>query len=144
MLKHEKIDSLVEKTPSRWSWDQLGASSNRFLPLAVVLIMFIVFSIFANNFFTVRGVLNLLVQTSTFTILGIGAMMVLVVGGIDFSLGAVIALAGTAVFVFAATGMPIWMAMTAACIVCGVVGFVNGFLVARVHLPSFSSPSRLQ
>jgi ribose transport system permease protein len=119
------------------NWKPLGFSPNRLLPLVGLVIMFAIFSIFANNFFTVRSVLNLLVQTSTFTILGIGATLVLVVGCIDFSLGAVIALSGTAVYVFAAAGIPIWMAMIAASILGGVVGFVNGFLVARIRLPSF-------
>jgi ribose transport system permease protein len=136
MIKNRKLDSLAEKSAPRL-WGSLGLSPNRFLPLAVFVIMFAIFSIFANNFFTVRSVLNLLVQTSTFTILGIGAALVLVVGGIDFSVGAVIALGGTAVFVFAATGIPIWIAMIVASILGGVIGFANGFLVARVRLPSF-------
>ncbi len=63
--------------------------------------------------------------------------MVLVVGCIDFSLGAVIALSGGAVYVLASAGIPIWIAMIAAPILGGVVGLVNGFLVARVRLPSF-------
>jgi ribose transport system permease protein len=132
-----KPDSLAEKSAPRLNWSSLGLSPNIFLPLAVFVIMFAIFSIFANNFFTVRSVLNLLVQTSTFTILGIGATLVLVVGCIDFSLGAVIAFSGTAVFVFAAMGIPIWIAMIAASILGGVIGLVNGFLVARVRLPSF-------
>ena len=33
--------------------------------------------------------------------------------------------------------MPIWLAMIAACMVCGLVGLANGFLVAKVRLPSF-------
>ncbi len=137
MLQHKKLDSLAEETPSQWSWNRLGASSNRLLPLIVFLIMFMTFSIFANNFFTVRGVLNLLVQTSTFTILGIGALMVLVVGCIDFSLGAVVAVAGTAMIMFAAMGIPIWLSLIAASLASGLIGLVNGFLVAKVHLPSF-------
>jgi ribose transport system permease protein len=133
----KKLDSLAEKTAPRLNWSPLGLSPNRLLPLAVFVMMFAIFSIFANNFFTVRSVLNLLVQTSTFAILGIGAALVLVVGGIDFSLGAVIAFSGTAVLMFARTGMPIWAAMTMACMVCGVVGLANGFLVAKLRLPSF-------
>jgi ribose transport system permease protein len=132
-----KPDSLAKKSAPRLNWSSLGLSPNIFLPLAVFVIMFAIFSIFANNFFTVRSVLNLLVQTSTFTILGIGATLVLVVGCIDFSLGAVIALSGTAVYVFAAAGIPIWISMLAASILGGVVGLVNGFVVARVRLPSF-------
>jgi ribose transport system permease protein len=107
------------------------------MPFAVFVTMFTIFSIFANNFFTVRGVLNLLVQTSTFTILSIGACLVLVVGCIDFSLGAVIAFSGTAVVVFAAMGIPIWISMLAATILSGIIGLANGLLVARLHLPAF-------
>jgi ribose transport system permease protein len=136
-MKNEKLDALAEQTVPRLYWSPPGLSSKRLFPLAVLVIMFAIFSIFANNFFTVRGVLTLLIQTSTFTILGIGATLVLVVGCIDFSLGAVIALSGTAVFVFAAMGIPIWIAMIAASILGGVVGLANGFLVARVRLPSF-------
>jgi ribose transport system permease protein len=136
-MKNGKLDLLAAQSAPRLNWLSLGLSPNRFLPLAVFVIMFAIFSIFANNFFTVRSVLNLLVQTSTFAILGIGAALVLVVGCIDFSLGAVIAFSGTAVLMFARTGMPIWVAMTMACMVCGVVGLANGFLVARVRLSSF-------
>jgi ribose transport system permease protein len=137
MIKNENLDSLAEKTASRLNWSVPGLSSNILLPLVVFVIMFSIFSIFANNFFTIRSVLNLLVQTSIFTILGIGSFLVLVVGCIDFSLGAVIAFSGTAVVVFAAMGIPIWISMIAATILGGVIGFANGFLVAKVRLPSF-------
>ncbi len=133
----KKFDSLAEKTVPQLSQIPLGLSPNRLLPLAVFMIMFVIFSIFANNFFTVRGMLNLLVQMSTFAILGIGATLVLIVGGIDFSVGAVIAVSGTAVVVFAAMGIPIWIAMIAASLLGGLIGLANGFLIARVRLPSF-------
>ena len=137
MIKNEKLDSLAEKVARRLNWSQLRLSSNRLLPLAVFVIIFALFSIFANNFFTIRGVLNLLVQTSTFTILSIGSALVLIVGGVDFSLGAVIALSGTAVVAFAVMGIPIWISMILAVSLGGMVGFVNGFLVAKMRLPSF-------
>jgi ribose transport system permease protein len=136
-MGNEKPGSLAENLTLRSNRSALGLSLNRLLTLAIFVIMFTIFSIFANNFFTVRGVLNLLVQTSTFTILGIGATFVLVVGCVDFSLGSVIALSGTAVYVFAALGIPIWIAAIAASLLGGVVGLANGFLVARVRLPSF-------
>jgi ribose transport system permease protein len=137
MLNTKKPDSRIEKITAQLRLSPLGLSSNSFLPLVVFVIAFLFFSIFANNFFTVRSVLNLLVQTSTFTILGIGSTLVLVVGCIDFSLGAVIALSGTAVVVFAGMGLPIWLGIVAAIILGGVVGLANGFLVAKVRLPSF-------
>lgn len=136
-MENENNTSLAEKSVQRIDRSLFGFSLNRLLTFAVFLIMFAFFSIFANNFFTVRGVLNLLVQTSTFTILGISATLVLVVGCVDFSLGSVIALSGTAVFVFTALGLPLWISMITASLLGGVVGLGNGFLVARVRLPSF-------
>jgi ribose transport system permease protein len=115
----------------------LKLSQNRFSSFSVFVVFFAIFSIFAHNFFTVRSVLNLLVQTSTFTILSIGATLVLIVGGIDFSLGAVVAFSGTAAVVFAGLGMPIWLSMIAAVSLGGMLGFTNGLLVARMRLPSF-------
>ncbi len=137
MIKDQKLDSLPVKAASRLNWRQFVFSPNGFLPFAVLVFLFVAFSFIANNFFTVRSVLNLLVQTSTFTILAIGETLVLVVGCIDFSVGAVIAFGATAVLMFIRMGMPIWAAIIAACLVCGIVGLINGILVAKLRLPSF-------
>lgn len=128
---------LVERHTQRLDRRSPGQSLKGLLTLGVFVVMFVIFSIFANNFFTVRSVLNLLVQTSTFTILSIGSALVLIVGGVDFSLGAVVAFSGTAVVAFALTGIPIWISMVLAVSLGGIIGSVNGFLVARRHLPSF-------
>jgi ribose transport system permease protein len=137
MMENEKPGSLTEGPVQLLNRSLLGLSLNRLLTLGVFAAMFAIFSIFANNFFTARSVLNLLVQASPFALLGIGETLVLVVGCIDFSVGAVIALSGTAVLMFARMGMPISLAMIAACMVCGIVGLANGILVARLRLPSF-------
>ena len=137
MIKNEGPDLLAEKATPRLNRSQFRLPPNGLFPLVVFVILFGFFSIFSNNFFTVRSVLNLLVQTSTFRVLAIGEALVLVVGCVDFSVGAVIALSGTAMLIFARMGMPIWLAMIAACMVCGTVGLANGFLVAKVRLPSF-------
>jgi len=129
MLFELRVQRLERRSPIQ--------SLKGFLALGVFVVIFAIFSIFANNFFTVRGVLNLLVQTSTFTILSIGSLLVLIVGGVDFSLGAVVAFSGTAVVAFAVSGIPIWISMVLAVCMGGIIGLVNGFLVARLRLPSF-------
>ena len=110
---------------------------NRLLTLGVLAAQFLIFSIFANGFLTVGGVLNLLVQTSTYAIVSIGSALVLIVGGIDFSLGAVVALSGHAVVWLVVLGAPVWISMIAAASLGGVIGLANGFLVARLRLPPF-------
>jgi ribose transport system permease protein len=112
-------------------------SINRLLTLGVLAVLFVIFSVFSNNFFTVRGVLNLLVQTSTLTITAVGSALVLIVGGIDFSLGAVVAFGGVGVTFFAAFGAPVWLAMAGGVGLGGLIGLANGFLVTRLRMPSF-------
>ena len=136
-MENGNTSPLVEKPAHLLNRGLLRFSQNRLLTVGVFVVLFAIFSIFAHNFFTVRSVLNLLVQTSTFTIISIGATLVLIVGGIDFSLGAVVAFSGTAVVVFAVTGIPIWISMILAVSLGGMIGFANGFLVARMRLPSF-------
>ena len=106
--------------------------------LGVFVIVYFIFSLFARNFFTVAGVLNLLVQTSTFTIIAIGSTLVLIVGGIDFSLGAVVAFGGTGLpWIAAMFGAPVWLCYVGAICLGGLIGLLNGFLVTRLRIPSF-------
>jgi ribose transport system permease protein len=112
-------------------------SINRLLTLGILAVMFVVFSAFAHNFFTVRNVLNLLVQTSTYTIVAIGAAFVMIVGGIDFSLSVVVMLSGHVVVWLAVASVPIWLSMIVAASLGGITGFANGFAVARLRIPSF-------
>ena len=84
---------------------------DKFITFAAVIVLFIFFSIMAKNFFTARSVLSLLLQTSAVTIMGIGVTFTIITGGIDLSIGSVIALAGTVAVMVAIAGVPIWLSM---------------------------------
>ncbi len=122
---------------ARWRWGPLRGALNRLVPLAVFVLLFATFSVVAHNFCTLGSVLNLLTRTSILAILSIGSLVVLMVGAIDFSLGAVMAVSGIATFVFIAMGAPVWLSMLLGIAIGGVVGLANGLLVARLRLPSF-------
>ncbi len=136
-MENNKARTFLEKPKPLLSLSPYGFSLNRLITLGVFLVLFSFFSIFANNFFTVRNLLNLLIQTSTFAILSIGSTVELAVGGIDYSLGAVIAFSSAGLFVFVMMGIPVWLAMILAICLGGLIGVVNGFLVAKLRLPSF-------
>jgi ribose transport system permease protein len=136
-MENNKAGTFLDRPTPLSSRSPFGFSLNRFITLGVFVVIFAFFSIFANNFFTTRNMLNLLIQTSTFAILSIGSTMELVVGGIDYSLGAVIGLSSAGLYVFTMMGMPLWLAMILAVGLGGMVGAANGFLVARLRLPSF-------
>jgi ribose transport system permease protein len=99
--------------------------------------LFIFFSLTANNFFTARNVLTLALQTSTITIMGIGVTFTIITGGIDLSIGSVVALSGTVAVMAANVGMPIWLSMTIGLASGVFCGFLNGIIITGMKLPPF-------
>jgi len=110
---------------------------DRYITLGAVIILFIVFSITAKNFFTLRSVLSLALQTSAVTIMGIGVTFTIITGGIDLSIGSVIALSGTIAVMVAIQGVPIWLSMIVGLLVGVVCGLLNALMITRLKLPPF-------
>jgi ribose transport system permease protein len=128
----------VEEVPaSKEAPKRAGFALDKFITFAAVLILFIYFSITAKNFFTVRSVLSLALQTSAITIMGIGVTFTIITGGIDLSIGSVIALAGTVAVMVAIAGVPIWLSMIVGLLVGAFCGLLNGLMVTRLKLPPF-------
>jgi ribose transport system permease protein len=108
-----------------------------FLPFVAVIVLFIIFSIVAKNFFTMRSILSLALQTSTITLMGIGVTFAIITGGIDLSIGSVVALTGTVAVMVALAGVPIWLSWIVGMLVGGFVGYLNGLMITRLKLPPF-------
>jgi ribose transport system permease protein len=110
---------------------------DKFITFGAVIALFIFFSITARNFFTVRSVLTLALQTSAVTIMGIGVTFTIITGGIDLGIGSVIALAGTVAVMVAIAGVPIWLSMIIGLLVGAFCGYLNGLMVTKLKLPPF-------
>jgi putative xylitol transport system permease protein len=95
---------------------------------------------FANQYFLTSGnITNVLRQTSINGILAVGMTFVILTGGIDLSVGSVLACSGiiSASFV---TGVAAWNPAVAVAIgmLCGLaLGSVNGVLIAKLRVPAF-------
>ncbi|MDO8211231.1 ABC transporter permease [Conexibacter sp. CPCC 206217] len=89
-----------------------------------------------DSFFTEDNITNMLKQSVTTGLLSLGMLMVILTGGIDLSVGSIVALAGLIAAGLAAD-MPIPLAMAIAVVAAVVCGFVNGMLVARFKLAPF-------
>lgn len=114
-----------------------GLALDRFITFAAVIVLFAFFSITARNFFTMRSILSLALQTSTITLMGIGVTFTIITGGIDLSIGSVIALSGTIAVLAARAGAPIWASMIIGLLVGIVCGLLNGLMITRLKLPPF-------
>jgi ribose transport system permease protein len=121
----------------RATLEQSGKALDRFITFGAVIVLFIVFSITARNFFTMRSILTLALQTSTITLMGIGVTFTIITAGIDLSIGSVIALAGTIAVMAALAGVPIWLSMIVGLLVGVVCGLLNGLMITKSKLPPF-------
>jgi ribose transport system permease protein len=135
----EMTSEQIEKEP-RETIEKPGKSGlalDRFFTFAAVIVLFTFFSITARNFFTMRSILSLALQTSTITLMGIGVTFTIITGGIDLSIGSVVAFSGTVAVMAARAGVPIWASMIIGLLVGVVCGLLNGLMITRLKLPPF-------
>lgn len=98
----------------------------------------IVLSFATKYFFTGENLLNILRQVSSNGILAFGMTFVILLGGIDLSVGSLQAFAGMTTAVLIATvGLPVWVAVMAGIGVGFGCGFANGFIIAKTGMPPF-------
>jgi ribose transport system permease protein len=110
---------------------------DRFITFVAVIVLFILFSFVAPNFFTLRSILSLALQTSAVTMMGIGVTFTIITGGVDLSIGSIVALSGTIAVMVARAGVPIWFSMIIGLIVGVVAGLLNGLMITRLKLSPF-------
>lgn len=95
-------------------------------------------SLASSRFLTVDNLLNVLRQASINGIISVGMMMVILTRGLDLSVGSVLAFALVVAADLLSSGqMSPAGAIVVALVIGGVLGLVNGALVAWVKLPPF-------
>jgi ribose transport system permease protein len=113
-----------------WS-DSLGL-------LAALAVLVILFAVRSEHFLTSLTITTLLNQVPPLTVIAVGMTYVLVVGGIDLSVGSVLALGGATLGVaLVSWGWPLWAAVAASLGVGLVAGAVNGLITIAWSVPSF-------
>lgn len=110
-------------------------------PTLGVVVLLVAFAIIAAValpvFYAGNNLFNLLSSSITVMILAIGVTVVLISGGIDLSVGAVMALCAGAAATAMRLGAPVFVAFIVAIVVGIAAGVLNGLLVTRVGLPDF-------
>jgi ribose transport system permease protein len=95
------------------------------------------FALLSPNFLSLGNLLNVVLQVSIIAILGFGMTYVLLLGDIDLSVGAVMALVGTIAAMAMQHGVHPVFAVLAAMLAGLLLGWVNGALSALLTIPSF-------
>jgi ribose transport system permease protein len=105
--------------------------------LPILVIICILFSLLTPNFLTAGNLVNIVRQSSINIVLATGMTFVILTGGIDLSVGSILAVSaviGVLVSLLPALG---WAAVPAALVAGLLMGLVNGALIAYLDLPPF-------
>lgn len=89
------------------------------------------------HFLTVSNLLNVAQQTSINAIVAVGMTFVILSGGIDLSVGSIVALSGVVLGLMLHAEQPVAIAILAALGAGALCGQVNGLLIDRGRLPPF-------
>lgn len=103
--------------------------------LVVLAVVVLAATLAFDSFGTARNLGGIAMQASFLAVVALGMTFVIMTGGIDLSVGSVFALGG----VLAAWAAPhgTWAALLLPLVVCGLIGLVQGLVIARGGLPPF-------
>ena len=105
--------------------------------VVILLLMVAVASLLAPNFLTVTNLFNVIRQVSIVAIIGCGMTFVILTGGIDLSVGAVVGLAGAVCAGVMIATESVFLGVLAALGVGIFCGILSGFFVAKCGIPPF-------
>jgi len=93
-------------------------------------------AVLAPGFFARDNLADLFLANVPVLIIALGMTLVILTGHIDISVGSMFACCAVASGVLAKAGMPMVPVLLVSCALGGLLGVVNGLLVARVRIPS--------
>ena len=111
----------------------------------VLLFVFVFFSVLTKTFLSTKNLLNICRQVSMTGICAVGMTMVLLTGGIDISIGSIIALSGVvSAKLINDLGFGIFPAMVVGVLVGIVCGLISGIMVAHFEVPALIATLAMQ
>ena len=109
----------------------------KFAALGGLFVLVSVFSLASASFFSVGNGMTVALQVTSIAYLGIGATCVIITGGIDLSVGSILALSGVAAALAVRAAVPVPLAMGLGLLTGAACGLVNGLCVTLLRLPPF-------
>ena len=135
--KHKKTNVLVD--------NPLGSFIKRNMGILIgLVVLFLFLSVATDSFLSTKNMLQVLRQICINGLLAFGMTFVLIIGGIDLTVGSVVAISGVSVVMMLNSGVPIPVALIIALLMGAVVGLINGGIIALTGMPPFIVTLSLQ
>ncbi|MBY0502369.1 MAG: ABC transporter permease [Bryobacteraceae bacterium] len=109
----------------------------RLLPFLTLIALFIGLIIATPNFFTSTNLSSVVRQTAVINIMALGMTMVIITGGIDLSVGSILALAGCLGTMTMTSGFPVLAGIAVGVLTGCLAGLLNGALTTRLRINPF-------
>ncbi|MBP5277762.1 MAG: ribose ABC transporter permease [Prevotella sp.] len=117
-------------------------------PLVALLLMIIAMMFLSDHFATSDNLFNVLRQVSVNVCISVGMTMVILTGGIDLSVGSILALAGAVAAGLTRDGLSFpgadlfvgftfWGGILAALLIGALLGWINGVMITTFKVPPF-------
>jgi ribose transport system permease protein len=119
------------------SWLAAKLSSQTFWVLIAVICACIFLSFATDSFATTKNLYNITRNVTFVAIIALGMTLVIIIGGIDLSVGSVLCLCSMILGVVMHAGYSIWIGIAASISVALAIGAVHGVLIAFLRFPSF-------
>lgn len=107
--------------------------------LWILLVLLVFFGIFGNGFLTVSNVSTILNQASFLVLIGVSQMIAMLVGEINISIGACMALSTVACGAWLSKKSDVFVLLPILVVLCmgGLVGLFNGIASTKLRIPAF-------
>ena len=101
-----------------------------------LIILSIILSFASPYFLTRNNLINLVRQISLYAIIASGMTFVILTGGIDLSVGSIVAVTGTFTAGFMKAGTPVWLSILIGFGMALLFGLFNGFVISNTRIPA--------
>lgn len=130
----------TSKRKPRALLESMEGNLNEIAMVLVLIVLIAAFSFASPNFFSQRNLINIFRQVTMIGITAFGLTFVLIVGGVDVSTGAMVALSGvTVTLLMVLAHMPPWLAVIVTLLAAACMGLFNGAIAVMFRIPTLVS-----
>lgn len=133
-IDNPSTHAAMTRSSRRACWDKCMRHPAVF-PLLGFIVLFVLMVFLSDSFLTFNNMTNVARQVSINAIIAVGMTCAILTGGIDLSVGSVMALSGTVAAGLMITGVPMPLALLAGLLIGAAFGAINGACVAYARMP---------
>lgn len=128
----------------------IGDQWQKITIIGLILVVCIAFSFLSDAFLTIENLMNILLQMSVVCIMSFGMTIIIINGGVDLSMGVIIAFTGVVAALFVKGGKDgdstgnIYIGLLLGILAGALIGFINGTVVARFGLAPYIATLGMQ